>query len=133
MELQGIEEEIEAMEETLTSLQTSLRTRITQRKKQRNSLIRFNKLPLEIASNILWLSIVDPWQQEISFSFRRRLKTISSVCSSWRTLVEGSPRFWSIIEFSSPQSAILDFLRKSESTSLEIKCFSDGKYTCAPP
>ncbi|KIO18205.1 hypothetical protein M407DRAFT_32117 [Tulasnella calospora MUT 4182] len=131
-ERQGIDREIDAMEETLTSLQTSLKTRITQRKKERNRLIRFNQLPLEVASNILWLSIVDPWQRKMSWSFIQRLQTISSVCSSWRNLVEGSPRFWSIIEFSCPKPAILHFLRKSESSGLEIKCFSDTKYNCAP-
>ncbi|KIO18204.1 hypothetical protein M407DRAFT_32116 [Tulasnella calospora MUT 4182] len=132
-ELQGIDREIDDMEETLTSLQNSLKIRIAQRKKERNGLIRFNQLPQEIASNILWLSIVDPWQQKLFFSFHRRLQTISSVCSSWRNLVEGSPRFWSIIEFSCPQPVILHFLRKSESSGLEIKCYSDSKYNCTPP
>ncbi|KAG8957802.1 hypothetical protein FRC00_003494 [Tulasnella sp. 408] len=116
------------MEETLASLNT----RIIQRKKQRNRLIRFNKLPLEIASNILWLSVVDPWKRKIAFSFIQRLRTILSVCSSWRVLVEGSPQFWSIIEFSSPQAAISHLLKKSKSSPLEIKCFSDGDYKCAP-
>ncbi|KAG8902010.1 hypothetical protein FRC01_009693, partial [Tulasnella sp. 417] len=131
--LQGLDVELHAIEETITSLQTGLRTWITQRKTQRNDLIHLNKLPLEIASNILWLSIVDPWQQEISFSFLQRLRTISWVCSSWRALVEGSPRFWSIIEFSGPKPVILDFLQKSGSSPLEIKCFSDGNYRCTPP
>ncbi|KAG8909805.1 hypothetical protein FRC01_006717 [Tulasnella sp. 417] len=131
--LRGLDVEIDAIEETITSLQTGLRTWITQRKTQRNSLIRFNRLPLEISSKILWLAVADPWQREISFSFLRRLETISSVCSSWRALIEGSPRFWSIIEFSNPETVILNFLRKSRSNSLEIKCFSDGIYDCTPP
>ncbi|KAG9021973.1 hypothetical protein FS837_006830, partial [Tulasnella sp. UAMH 9824] len=124
--------EIEVMEETLESLQTSLNTRIIQRKKQRNSLIRFNQLPLEIASNILWLSIADPWVGRRSCSFLRRQQTISSVCSSWRTLVEGSPRFFSIIEFSCGPKVISQFLEKSQSRSLEIKCFTESGYDCTP-
>ncbi|KAG8909806.1 hypothetical protein FRC01_006718 [Tulasnella sp. 417] len=128
--LQGLDAEIHALEEAFTSLQTGLRTSITQRKKQRNSLIHLNRLPIEIASKVLWLAVADPWQQKISFSFLRRLETISSVCSSWRALVQSSPRFWSVIEFSNPEPVILDLLRKSGSTGLDIRCFSDGNYNC---
>ncbi|KAG8903818.1 hypothetical protein FRC01_008978, partial [Tulasnella sp. 417] len=127
--IREIDEELYSLEEVVTSL----KTRSIQRRKERNSLIRFNRLPTEIASNILWLSIADPWQQDFSRSFLQRLRIISSVCSSWRTLVEGSPRFWSIIEFSSPEPVILDLLRKSGSSPLEIKCFSDGDYDCTAP
>ncbi|KAG9041343.1 hypothetical protein FS837_012400 [Tulasnella sp. UAMH 9824] len=132
-ELQGIDEEIDALEETAISLQASLNARIVQRRKQRNSFIRFNQLPLEITSNILWLSIVDPWPRKISYSFVLRQQIISSVCSSWRTLVEDSPRFWSIVEFSYPLAAISHFLEKSQSSGLEIKSFQDSsEYDCSP-
>lgn len=120
------------MEETLSSVEASLKARILQRKRERNNLIPFNQLPLEIASNILWLSISDPWKRKITYSFLQRLGTISSVCSSWRALVEGSPRFWSTIEFRAPRQTILTQLEKSKSSPLEIKCFSDGAYHCAP-
>ncbi|KAG9026238.1 hypothetical protein FS837_004674 [Tulasnella sp. UAMH 9824] len=132
-ELQVIEEEIGVFGETLISLQTNLKARIVQRKKQRNGLIRFNRLPVEIASNILLLSIVEPWKKRISLSFRGRQKTISSVCSSWRSLVEYSPRFWSVIEFPCSQAAISDSLEKSQSSSLEIKCFTEIEYDFTPP
>ncbi|KAG9046930.1 hypothetical protein FS837_003366 [Tulasnella sp. UAMH 9824] len=132
-ELQGIDEEIDSLEETAISFQTSLNTQIAQRRKQRNSLIPFNQIPLEIISNILWLSIVDPWPRRVSYSFIRRQQTISSVCASWRTLVVDSPRFWSIVEFSCRPAAISHFLKKSQSSRLEIKSFAEeSKYNCGP-
>ncbi|KAG9042066.1 hypothetical protein FS837_011380 [Tulasnella sp. UAMH 9824] len=124
-QLQAVEGKINVIKETLTGVRKTLNTRIGQRKKRRNSLTRFNQLPLEIASHILWLSIVDPWSQKDSYSFVQRQQTISRVCSSWRTLVEDSPLFWSIIEFSSPLAAISHLLEKSQSSGLEIKSFSD--------
>ncbi|KAG9027069.1 hypothetical protein FS837_004393 [Tulasnella sp. UAMH 9824] len=127
-QLQAIEEEINAMEETLTSAQTSLNARIVQRKKHRNSMIRFNQLPLEIASNILWLSIVDPWPRKDYYSFLKRQQTISQVCSLWRILVEGSPRFWSIIELPCPLAAISHLLDKSQFSGLDINNFEDSRY-----
>ncbi|KIO30601.1 hypothetical protein M407DRAFT_20322 [Tulasnella calospora MUT 4182] len=107
------------------------KTRIICRKKERNNLVRFNQLPSEIIGNILSLSIADPWIKRFSFSFLQRRQTISSVCSSGRTLVEGSPQFWSIIEFTNSQPAILALLEKFKSSPLEI-CFSAGWYSCAP-
>ncbi|KAG9042065.1 hypothetical protein FS837_011379 [Tulasnella sp. UAMH 9824] len=127
-----MEAKINVMEATLTGVKTSLNTRLAQRKKHRNSLIRFNQLPLEIVDNILWLSIVDPWPQTNSYSFLQRQQTISLVCSSWRTLVEYSPRFWSIIELSCPPAVISHFLKKSQSSRLEIKGFEDTEYGYAP-
>ncbi|KAG9042063.1 hypothetical protein FS837_011377 [Tulasnella sp. UAMH 9824] len=130
--LQPIEEEIKTMKETLADVEKSLNTQIARRKKQRNSLTHFNQLSLEIASNILWLSIADPWPRGKSYSFLQRQQSISSVCSLWRTLVNDSPRFWSIIEFSRPRAAILHFLEKSRSTGLHIKCFAESFYDWEP-
>ncbi|KAG8914226.1 hypothetical protein FRC00_000412 [Tulasnella sp. 408] len=68
----------------------------------------------------------------MDYSFLQRQQTISSVCSSWWSLVEDSPRFWSIIEFSCPLAAISHSLEKSQSSDLEIKSFTDTEYDCAP-
>ncbi|KAG9042062.1 hypothetical protein FS837_011376 [Tulasnella sp. UAMH 9824] len=132
-EFQEIDGEINDIKEIFASLQTSLKSLIMQLKKQRNNHIHFHQLPPEIVSNILWLSIADPWKGRKSYSFLRRQNTISLVCLSWRTLVKESPRFWSIIEFSCSQWGISHLLKKSQGSSLEIKCFSDRKYSCEPP
>ncbi|KAG9046103.1 hypothetical protein FS837_005090 [Tulasnella sp. UAMH 9824] len=62
----------------------------------------------------------------------KRQQAISLVCSSWRTLVEDSPRFWSIIEVPFPLEAISHLLEKSQSTGLEIKSLEYNEYERAP-
>ncbi|KAG8898754.1 hypothetical protein FRC01_010775, partial [Tulasnella sp. 417] len=134
--LQEIDDEIDLMGSTieglLTSLRESLTARLIRRKKERNILVRLHQLPLEIASEILWLSIADPWNGRASYSFSQRLRTISSVCSSWRTVVESSPRFWSIIEITATPGVISTLLKNSKNHPLEIRCFSDGAYHWPP-
>ncbi|KAG8900750.1 hypothetical protein FRC00_011431, partial [Tulasnella sp. 408] len=129
-EFQEIDEEIDAIKKTFASLKTNLKPLIMQLKKQRNNHIHFHQLPPEIVSNILWLSIADPWKGKRSYSFLKRQKTLSLVCLSWRTLVKTSPRFWSIIEFTCTERGISHLLEKSRGNSLEIKNFSDRNYSC---
>ncbi|KAG8913301.1 signal transducing kinase of the PAK [Tulasnella sp. 417] len=130
--LQEIEDEIDLMENTIESLLTGLRENlmagVIRRKKERNVLVPFHQLPLEIASEILWLSIANPCIKPPFYSFLQRRRTISSVCSSWRMVVECSPRFWSIVELTATPEAITTLLKNSDCHPLEIKCFSNREY-----
>ncbi|KAG8988154.1 hypothetical protein FRB90_002942, partial [Tulasnella sp. 427] len=125
--VQEIESEIRSMEVAIHSLLE----RVIQRKKARNSLVKFNKLPLEISSYILWLSVADPWRNKLSLLFLDRVHVIASVCSAWHAVVEVSPRFWSVLELKHPLHVIEALLEKSKCSPLQVKCFTErGGYDC---
>lgn len=85
-------------------------------KTERNTFVPFNLLPIEIATNILLLSIAgQKW-------WRREVDKLSLVCHSWRNVIASTPRFWGGIcatEFREIEGLHL-FLKRSGSIPLHI-------------
>ncbi|KAG8991678.1 hypothetical protein FRB90_001265, partial [Tulasnella sp. 427] len=123
-----LDDEVDSMEKTLSMLNRYLNARIAQRKRERNDLVRFSRLPLEISGGILWLSVNDPWQGK---TYLESVQAIALVCFAWRTLVQGSPRFWSIIELGTPLAAVKYCLKRAGSHPLEVRSMSSD--SCSGP
>lgn len=103
--------DLAAIDAVLDAFRTVALAKIAERRHQRNTLSPISKLPTEIMSNVLVECL--PTRSASQHSRLLRIITLSSVCSTWRGIIGGTPRFWTVLDTRTAPSLALITLKNS--------------------
>lgn len=83
---------------------------------RRNTAVALRKLPLELFTDILLLSLS-------KYSWLADIALLASVSRFWKQAVKGSPRFFAYLDQSYSATTRAAFLRRSRSAPLDVEFF----------
>lgn len=88
--------DLAAIDTVLDAFKNVALVEVAKRRHQRNSLSLISKLPIEIMFNI-FIEFLPPQSDENQYRLLETVK-LSSICRTWRELIEGNPRFWTVLD-----------------------------------
>ncbi|KAG9046043.1 hypothetical protein FS837_005163 [Tulasnella sp. UAMH 9824] len=117
---------ITALEAAFTAFRTQSDLHVAHLKRYRNTLSPIHKLPTELLSCILLLSI-----DRRSYTLNA-LQKLGRVCKAWHKIVSNTPDFWTRIDFNAPPHVLRLFLQKSKNIGLAIECCMSSNDSVLP-
>ncbi|KIO32519.1 hypothetical protein M407DRAFT_18572 [Tulasnella calospora MUT 4182] len=117
---------ITAIEAAFAAFRTQSDLHVAHLKRHRNTLAPIHKLPTELLSCILLLSI-DRRSYNLS-----ALQKLGRVCKAWHKIVGNTPDFWTRIDFNAPPHVLRLFLQKSKNIGLAIECSMSSNDSVLP-
>ncbi|KAG8948247.1 hypothetical protein FRC04_009885 [Tulasnella sp. 424] len=117
---------ITAIEAAFTAFKNQSDLHVAHLKRYRNTLSSIHKLPTELLSSILLLSL-----DRRSYTLNA-LQKLGRVCKAWHKIVSDTPDFWTRIDFNAPPHVLRLFLKKSKSIGLAIECCMSSNDSVLP-
>lgn len=112
--IQQLDQIIVTWESTINDLVRKAKSHISGVKRTRNAALLLHQLPGELLEKVFDLSVYG--RQNVLVG----LKELSSVCKSWKDLIDGTPSLWSHISSTDHPRAIREAITKSQGHALSI-------------